>query len=96
MSASDGKLWLFGGIRQTQYIFQGQEAVIQRPLNDLWAYDPAEEQWSWMVRTSSTILLCLKFRNLQKAGSSNTNEVGIYQGDAAVPGARFYVGREGK
>jgi N-acetylneuraminic acid mutarotase len=38
---SDGKLWLFGGI--------GRDAArVQGDLNDLWKYDPATHEWTWV------------------------------------------------
>ena len=41
-TANDGKLWMFGGF--------GYDAFTSttKYLNDLWKYDPATNQWTWM------------------------------------------------
>ena len=43
---SSGKLWLFGGF--------GYDSGWQRcGLNDLWKYDPATREWTWVSGSSS-------------------------------------------
>jgi uncharacterized protein (TIGR03382 family) len=45
-SGNDGRLWLFGGA--------GFDSVGERAeLNDLWAWDPATLQWTWVGGSSS-------------------------------------------
>jgi hypothetical protein len=43
---NQGNLWLFGGI--------GYDASGNNYLNDLWKYDPATNQWTW-IRGDSAI-----------------------------------------
>jgi N-acetylneuraminic acid mutarotase len=71
---SSGNLWLFGGIGVDSTGAQG-------PLNDLWKFNPTNNQWTWM--SGSSII-----------GASESGQSGVYgtQGVAAasnVPGARF-------
>ncbi len=44
---SAGNLWLFGGTGYDSIIAPGN-------LNDLWRYDPATNQWTWMSGSDTT------------------------------------------
>jgi N-acetylneuraminic acid mutarotase len=46
-----GKLWLFGGFGVDSILSFGGTTV--RPLNDLWKYDPLNNQWTWMAGDSA-------------------------------------------
>ena len=64
---SHGNLWLFGG--------NGKAAHTSGRLNDLWRYDPATNQWTWMSGSNT----------INQVGVYGTKGVP----DAAnVPGAR--------
>ena len=65
---SSGSLWLFGG-------FGAGSAGSQDDLNDLWKYDPATSQWTW-VSGSNTVNQAGAYGTQGTTGSSN------------IPGAR--------
>lgn len=69
---SNGKLWLFGGLGLNSTGFFGY-------LNDLWEYDPATTEWTWISGTKSL--------------GSNYSVIGVYgtlgvAGAGNVPGGR--------
>ncbi len=65
---AQGNLWMFGGAGFVP------STVTQIYLNDLWKYEPATNQWTWM-------------RGTDNAGSFNSP--GKYSGPDAIPGARI-------
>jgi N-acetylneuraminic acid mutarotase len=70
---SNGSLWLFGG--EEVNMFSGSAV-----LNDLWNFDPATKEWTWVSGTNTT-------------GSNTPNPLGVYGtldvGSAGnVPGGR--------
>jgi N-acetylneuraminic acid mutarotase len=66
---SSGKLWLFGGSGYDSAGSQGR-------LNDLWEYEPATHEWTW-VSGSNTVNQAGIYGSLGTTAASN------------VPGARF-------
>lgn len=77
---ASGNLWLFGG--QGDDSTGTQEGV----LNDLWEYDPATGEWTWMGGSSTF--------NCADAPQKYCNEPGVYgtRGQASpenIPGSRY-------
>jgi N-acetylneuraminic acid mutarotase len=62
---ASGNFWLFGGIGFDQ--FNSQQAY----LNDLWRYNPATNQWTWM-KGSSTVDQFGTYGTMNVAAAANT------------------------
>jgi uncharacterized delta-60 repeat protein len=46
-SREDGTVWLFGG-----YGFDSNPSMFEMPQNDLWRFQPATNEWTWMAGSS--------------------------------------------
>lgn len=46
-SREDGTVWLFGG-----YGFDSNPSMVEMPQNDLWRFQPATNEWTWMAGSS--------------------------------------------
>lgn len=77
---SSGRLWIFGGFGHDSTVDEGN-------LNDLWMFDPATSEWTWVAGSSQT----------GQAGVYGTQGV---SDPANAPGARFgavfWTGADGK
>ena len=77
---SNGNLWLFGGL-----LFSNQLSY----FNDLWKFDPATGEWTWMSGSSTVGDNCPVISSLRNCGRSGT--YGTLGAPAAgnTPGGRY-------
>ena len=76
---SKGNLWLFGGG------FGPADYVSTTALNDLWAFNPSTNEWTWMGG-SSTVSSCWTYGTAYYGQSTFCAQPGVY-GTLGVPAA---------
>jgi hypothetical protein len=86
---NNGDLWLFGGVGSIEGDWaNGVSYVTEGELNDLWMYNPSNNQWKWMSGSSTC-----NYGVYQGGPCSNSGVYGTLGVPSAqsVPGGRYYA-----